>query len=190
MPSTTSEPVVAAAAAAVPSVVNIDVRSGTSSKSEESLPQDHPTVPMIGNGSGVAYKRADGGGTYIITNNHVVESAQQLTVRDASGRSMKAKLVGRDPETDIAVVSVEENLPIVDIGDSAKVVVGQTAVAIGSPFRLEHSVTSGVISALGRSLTDFTAPAAGHTPWSTSFRPTRRSTPATPVAHWWTGTAS
>jgi len=156
VPSKTSEPVAAAAAAAVPSVVNIDVRAGTSSPGDESLPQDHPTVPMIGNGSGVAYKRADGGGTYIITNNHVVESAQQLTVREVSGKSMKAELIGRDPETDIAVVKVSEDLPVIDVGNSSDAVVGQTVVAIGSPFGLEHSVTAGVVSALGRSLTDFT----------------------------------
>ncbi|HSK47594.1 MAG TPA: trypsin-like peptidase domain-containing protein [Coriobacteriia bacterium] len=166
VPSKTTEPVVAAAAAAVPSVVNIDVRAGTSSGGEDSLPQDHPTVPMIGNGSGVAYKRVDGGdgGTYIITNNHVVEGAEQLTVRDVSGKSAKATLVGRDPETDIAVIKVSEDLPVIDTGQSADLIVGQTVVAIGSPFGLEHSVTSGVVSALGRSLTDFTGSSDGAYP--------------------------
>ncbi len=152
VPAKTSEPVVAAAAAAVPSVVNIDVRSGTVGSGESGLPTDHPGVPMIGNGSGVAYKRAPEGGTYVLTNNHVVEGAERLTVRDSSGRSSSAKLIGRDPETDIAVVLVDENLPVLDVSDSAKLQVGQTVVAIGSPFGLEHSVTSGVISALGRSL--------------------------------------
>ena len=98
VPPTTEEPVVAAAAAAVPAVVNIDVRaSADASAGAGSLPNDHPNVPMIGNGSGVAYKNADGGGTYIITNNHVVEGAKTLTVRDSSGRSAPAELVGEIP---------------------------------------------------------------------------------------------
>lgn len=156
VPPTTEEPVVAAAAAAVPAVVNIDVRSGAdASGGTGGLPNDHPSVPMMGNGSGVAYKNADGGGTYIITNNHVVENAKTLTVRDSSGRSAPAELVGRDPETDVAVLKVDRELPVIDVGDSADLIVGQTVVAIGSPYGLEHSVTSGVVSALGRSLPDF-----------------------------------
>lgn len=158
IPSETDEPVVAAAAAAVPSIVNIDVRG--KSGSGGGLPEGHPNAPMVGNGSGVAYKRADDGGTYILTNNHVVDGASSLVVRDESGRSIPAKLVGTDPETDIAVLLVERELPLIEVGDSAELVVGQTVVAIGSPFGLEHSVTSGVVSALGRTLPDFSgAPA-------------------------------
>jgi S1-C subfamily serine protease len=153
IPPETDEPVVAAAAAAVPSVVNIDVRG--KSGSDSGLPEGHPNSPIVGNGSGVAYKRADGGGTYILTNNHVVEGATSLVVRDESGSSTTAKLVGRDPETDIAVLLVERELPLIEVGDSSELIVGQTVVAIGSPFGLEHSVTSGVVSALGRSLPDF-----------------------------------
>lgn len=156
VPSKTTDPVVAAAAAAVPSVVNIDVRASASNQdNKEGLPNDHPNVPMVGNGSGVAFRRVDGGGTYIITNNHVVEGATTLTVRDSTGRSEKAQLVGHDPETDIAVVRVKSNLPVMATADSSRILVGQTVVAIGSPFGLEHSVTAGVISALGRSLPDF-----------------------------------
>lgn len=153
VPSETDEPVVAASAAALPAVVNIDVRAGSSQGGEEGLPEDHPGVPLIGNGSGVAYRLDGEGGTYIITNSHVVESARQITVRDESDRGMTGKVVGRDAETDIAVIRVDEELPVVDIGDSGDLAVGQTVVAIGSPFRLQHSVTSGVVSALGRSLT-------------------------------------
>jgi putative serine protease PepD len=155
IPSETDEPIVAAAAAAVPSVVNIDVRAGRQQGGERGLPDEHPGVPMLGNGSGVAYKRADGGGTYIITNNHVIENAQRLTVRDESGQSAEAEVIGRDPETDIAVIRIDQDLPVMEAGDSSELVVGQTVVAIGSPFGLEHSVTSGVVSALGRSLPDF-----------------------------------
>ena len=159
VPAETSDPAVAAAAAAVPSVVNIEVRGGTTSGGQDGAPQNHPTVPSIGNGSGVAYKSSTDGGTYIITNNHVVEDAKKLTVRDSSGESYPAELVGRDPETDIAVVKVKNEIPGIDLGSSDKLLVGQTVVAIGSPFGLEHSVTAGVVSAIGRSLPDFSASA-------------------------------
>jgi S1-C subfamily serine protease len=154
VPPKTSEPVVAAAAAGLPSVVNIDIR-GKAASSKDGLPSNHPGVPLSGNGSGVAFKSAPNGGTYIITNNHVVEDADTLTVRDASGKSMPAKLVGRDAESDIAVVQVQQAVPTIALGSSRALQVGQTVVAIGSPFGLEHTVTSGVISALGRSLPDF-----------------------------------
>lgn len=156
VPSKTEEPIVAAAAAAVPAVVNIDIRSGGNGneQGDGSLPNDHPDVPVTGNGSGVAFRSGDGG-TYILTNNHVVENADRITVRDSSGASVRARLVGRDAETDIAVIFVRRDLTTIDVADSADLTVGQTVVAIGSPFGLEHSVTSGVISALGRSLPDF-----------------------------------
>jgi S1-C subfamily serine protease len=159
----TSEPIVAAAAAGLPSVVNIDVSGSGSTTDAQGLPQNHPSVPSQGTGSGVAYKRADGG-TYIITNNHVVENADTLTVRDAAGQSMKAVLVGRDPESDIAVVKVDRNIPLIKTADSAKLLVGQSVVAIGSPFGLEHSVTSGVISALGRSLPEYVGSTSSASP--------------------------
>lgn len=155
VPSRTSEPVAAAAAAALPSVVNIDIRSDGSRGEQGALPEGHEDVPSVGNGSGVAF-RQDGSTTYILTNNHVVESARTITVRDPSGKSTTARVVGRDPESDVAVVRVSRKIPVIQVGDSAKLTVGQTVVAIGSPFGLEHSVTSGVISALGRSLPDFT----------------------------------
>ncbi|MDZ4168419.1 MAG: trypsin-like peptidase domain-containing protein [Coriobacteriia bacterium] len=155
VPSKTEEPVVAAAAAAVPSVVNLDVSGEKVSGGQSGLPGDHPGVPKGGTGSGVAYKRAEGGGTYIITNAHVVDDATKITVRDASGASVPAELIGKDPETDIAVVKVDSSIPLIEAASSTDLLVGQTVVAIGSPFGLEHSVTSGVVSALGRSLPDF-----------------------------------
>ena len=164
VPSTTEEPVVAAAAAAVPSVVNIDVSGQASPSSDSSLPEGHPSTPntpISGNGSGVAYKKSDDGGTYIITNNHVVENADTIVVRDAAGKRHDAKLIGRDAETDIAVVKVNDTIPTIDLGDSDQALVGQLVVAIGSPYGLEHSVTSGVISALGRSLPDFSSSTSG-----------------------------
>lgn len=163
VPSETDEPVAAAALAAVPSVVNIDVRAGGGGQSE-GLPEDHPSTPNIGNGSGVAFQSAEDGGTYIITNNHVVQGAQRITIRDPDGRSTDARIVGTDPESDIAVVLVNRDIPVIEIADSADLLVGQTVVAIGSPFGLEHSVTSGVISALGRSLPQFQGGATGTHP--------------------------
>lgn len=162
VPSTTSEPVVAASAAAVPSVVNIDITEGTATDSGDgSLPQGHPSVPVTGNGSGVAYEQVSGGGTYILTNDHVVANASKIVVRDASGGKHTATLVGTDPETDIAVVKISDTIPTIQLGDSDKLNVGQLVVAIGSPYGLEHSVTSGVVSAIGRSLPDFSANTSG-----------------------------
>jgi len=149
-PTAASEPIAAAAAVALPSVVNIDV---TGASNASGLPNGHPTVPSGGTGSGVAYKAAPGGGTYIITNNHVVADSSTIIVTPASGERMTATLVGTDPETDIAVVKVSAKLPVIAIGDSETLLVGQTTIAIGSPFGLQHSVSSGVVSALHRSIT-------------------------------------
>ena len=164
VPSTTDEPVVAAAAAAVPSVVNIDFTANGVAGGQKGLPSSHPTVPESGNGSGVAFKKVDGGGTYILTNNHVVSDATRITVADASGKTYTGTLVGRDPESDIAVVRIAEDLPIIKLGDSTKLLVGQTVVAIGSPFGFEHSVTSGVVSALGRALDNVSADTGANYP--------------------------
>lgn len=148
----TDEVVAAAAAVAVPSVVNIAV-SGESSD-PGSLPEEHPDVPLQGEGSGVAYKAGPDGGTYIITNNHVIDGATQITVTDSSGEPYEAELIGGDAESDIAVVLVQADIPLIEVGDPDDVVVGQLAIAIGSPFGLQHSVTSGVVSATHRPLTD------------------------------------
>ncbi len=151
------EPVASAAAAALPSVVNIDVTGDASSSDDDSmLPQDHPDVPVVGNGSGVAFQEASGGGTLILTNQHVVADAKTIVVTDASGERHRAKLVGQDEETDIAVLEVDADVPTIAIGDSEQVVVGQLVIAIGSPFGLQHSVTAGVISAIHRSIPDET----------------------------------
>jgi S1-C subfamily serine protease len=154
VPSKTEEPVAAAAAAAVPSVVNIDVTESSAGAGQNGLPNVHPTVPVSGNGSGVAFRAAPNGGTYILTNNHVVTKATAITVRSPSGKSWSGKVVGTDSDNDIAVVEIPATLPLIKLGDSKTLVVGQTVVAIGSPYGLEHSVTAGVVSALGRSLAD------------------------------------
>lgn len=160
----TDEPVAAAAAAALPSVVNIDVSGSGVTGGTGGLPKGHPSVPVSGNGSGVAFRKTPDSGTYIITNNHVVADADSIVVTPVGGDRVKATLVGADPDTDIAVVKIPKALPIVELSQSSKVVVGELAVAIGSPFGLEHSVTSGVISALHRSLPPSSANTSGSSP--------------------------
>jgi S1-C subfamily serine protease len=104
-------------------------------------------TPQEGVGSGVIY-REDG---YIITNNHVVQDASEVSVAFADGTTEPAEVVGRDPYTEIAVIRVDRNdLPAASFGNSDDLVVGQLAVAIGSPSGFESTVTSGVISGLGR----------------------------------------
>jgi serine protease Do len=89
---------------------------------------------------------------YIITNNHVIEGADQIKVKLNNEKEFDAKIIGRDPSTDIAVIKIKSahNLPVVTLGDSDAMKVGQWVVAIGSPFGLEHTVTAGIISAKGR----------------------------------------
>jgi serine protease Do len=101
---------------------------------------------------------------------------------------LRGVLIGADAETDIAVVRSTPSFRVIDLGDSDEIEVGQSATAIGSPFGLSHSVTSGVISAIGRSLPGgATAASATSTRSSMSSRPTRLSTPVTPVARSLTG---
>jgi len=131
-------------------VVNIDV---TGSSTASGLPGGHPDVPTGGTGSGVAYKTTSDGGTFIITNNHVITGASSIVVTPADGERYDATLVGADPETDIAVVRISKKVAVIGLGDSEKLAVGQMVIAIGSPFGLQHSVSSGVVSALHRSIT-------------------------------------
>jgi Do/DeqQ family serine protease len=89
---------------------------------------------------------------YILTNNHVVEGAEKVKVRLNDGREFTATLKGQDSRTDLAVLHIKsKDLPVAALGDSDKLEVGEWAIAIGSPFGLEHTVTVGVISAKGRS---------------------------------------
>ena len=93
----------------------------------------------------------DPGGT-IITNNHVVENADEIVVKLATGKEYKAKVVGRDQKTDIALIEINgaSGLPAVQLGDSEGLRVGEWVVAIGNPFGLENTVTAGIVSALSR----------------------------------------
>ena len=89
---------------------------------------------------------------YILTNNHVIENAAEIQVRLSDQRKLPARLVGRDPKTDLAVLKVEADgpLPVAPLGDSDRLRVGQWAIAIGNPFGLDRTVTLGIISATGR----------------------------------------
>jgi serine protease Do len=90
---------------------------------------------------------------YILTNAHVVEAADEITVRLTDKREFKAKVVGTDKRTDVAVLKIEAgSLPVVSIGDPTKLRVGEWVVAIGSPFGFDNTVTAGIVSAKGRSL--------------------------------------
>ncbi len=90
---------------------------------------------------------------YIITNNHVVQGAEEIKVKLADGREFKAKVIGRDTKTDLALIKISslfKDLPTLQLGDSDKMRVGDWVLAIGNPFGLEETVTQGIISATGR----------------------------------------
>jgi serine protease Do len=107
------------------------------------------TQPQNGLGSGVIVS-ADG---YVVTNNHVVDGADVVTVALTDGREFTAKVVGRDPQTDLAVVKIDaKDLPTVTFADSAKSEVGDRVLAIGNPFGIGETVTSGIVSAKGRNI--------------------------------------
>ncbi len=105
--------------------------------------------PRVGSGSGVIIS-TDG---YIITNNHVVEGADELEVTLNDNRKFAAKLIGTDPSTDIALIKIEaENLPTIPFGNSEELKVGEWVLAVGNPFNLTSTVTAGIVSAKGRGI--------------------------------------
>ena len=108
-------------------------------------------VPRQGTGSGSII---DSRG-YIMTNNHVIEDARKLEVTLSNGKKYTAKLIGSDPDTDLAVVKVDvakEHLTVIPMGNSSDLKVGQKAIAIGNPFGLGQTLTTGVISSVGRTM--------------------------------------
>lgn len=109
---------------------------------------DTPSRPQLSAGSGVVVDATRG---YVLTNNHVIRNAQQIVVTFKDRRSLEAKLVGADPGTDIAVLKIEaKHLTAIKFGDSDALNVGDYVLAIGNPFGLGQTVTSGIVSALGR----------------------------------------
>ncbi|HXH84578.1 MAG TPA: DegQ family serine endoprotease [Candidatus Tectomicrobia bacterium] len=108
---------------------------------------DRPSRPIRASGSGFVIS-PDG---YIITNNHVVDGADEVRVKFADGRELDAKVVGRDPKTDLALIKVDATgLPVVPLGDSDELQVAEPVMAIGNPFGLAQTVTTGIVSATGR----------------------------------------
>lgn len=138
-----------------PAVVNIDVVE-KSRRASVQLPEGFPQIPGLGaprrqrgTGSGVIIS-ADG---YILTNNHVAGDAEQINVKLADGREFKAKLVGKDTETDLAVIKIDaRDLPFARLGDSERIEQGEWVIALGSPFGLQQTMTAGIVSATGRDL--------------------------------------
>lgn len=107
-----------------------------------------PRYRQRGAGSGFIIS-SDG---YVVTNNHVIQGAQKITVKLVDGRTFKAKIVGTDPFSDIALLKINtNNLPVLKLGNSDLIKVGEWVIAIGNPFGLSHTVTVGVVSAKGRS---------------------------------------
>jgi Do/DeqQ family serine protease len=144
----------------MPAVVNISVTSKQEIRNplmddpffrrffgapEQQQPQQQESQAI---GSGVIVDAAKG---YVITNNHVVDQADSIKVRLSDNREFDAKLIGKDPQTDVAVLQIKaDNLKAVSIADSDKLEVGDFVVAIGSPFGLRQTVTSGIVSGLDR----------------------------------------
>lgn len=133
-----------------PAVVQIGV-SGEKG-SEQDLPQDHPPVPPGERprvGSGIILT-ADG---FILTNQHVIDQAGEIEIHLMDDRKFPATVVGKDARTDLALLKVNASgLPVLPLGDSDKLEVGELVLAIGNPFGLEHSVSLGIVSRKGRAL--------------------------------------
>jgi S1-C subfamily serine protease len=141
-----SQAVVNAAEMVSPAVVNLDVQ--TNRRREQGTPYRLPEE-LRGTGSGFIFT-PDG---FILTNSHVVHHADKIMVTLPDGRRFQGDMVGEDPDTDLAVVRINgSNFLAVRLGDSQKIRVGQLAIAIGNPYGFQCTVTSGVVSALGRSL--------------------------------------
>jgi Do/DeqQ family serine protease len=143
----------AAAKIASPAVVSINTLQKPRNNPRLSDPWfrffygDRDSEPRTGLGSGVIVSPSG----YILTNNHVVEGADEIEIQLNDGRKSKAKVVGTDPDTDLAILKVDlEKLPVIVLGNSDTLQVGDAVLAIGNPFGVGQTVTSGIVSALGR----------------------------------------
>jgi serine protease Do len=133
-----------------PSVVSISPadRFSHSSRGQDKKERKEGHRPESGTGSGVIIDKKG----FILTNSHVVGDAEEVTVRLSNKSEFTGKVIGRDTDTDIAVVKIdaETDLPFSSLGNSKEVKVGQWAMAVGNPFGLDHTVTVGIVSGLGR----------------------------------------
>jgi serine protease Do len=143
-----------------PAVVHIEVVE-KARQAMRGVPEGFPQIPGFpqlgpmrpqprrGSGSGVIIS-ADG---YILTNNHVAGEAAEIKVKLADGREMKARRIGSDPETDLAVIKIDaQGLPFARLGNSSVIQQGEWVIALGSPFGLQQTMTAGIVSATGRDL--------------------------------------
>jgi serine protease Do len=147
-----------------PAVVNIDATARGRETRRRGRVRVDPSDPFDGpdGGRGDTPRRGAGSGFIIdadgsiLTNNHVIDRAERITVKLSDGRTLRARVVGADPDTDIALIKVDgqTGLPVAPLGDSATLRMGEWVCAIGNPLGYEHSVTVGVVSFLGRKLFD------------------------------------
>jgi len=144
-----------AAQTAAPAVVSISTSKAPPSNPHLQDPwfrfffgdPDNQPSPQSGLGSGVIVSPEG----YVLTNNHVVDGADEIDIQLRDGRRAKAQTVGTDPDTDLAILKVElPDLPVIVLGDSEQLRVGDVVLAIGNPFGVGQTVTSGIVSALGR----------------------------------------
>ena len=153
-----------------PAVVNVSAEAGSrrvarQERDEEQIPEffrrmlppgmfdgpEGPQRPQAPRGFSMGTGFLISGDGYVLTNHHVVDGADTVTVKLSDRREFKAKVVGSDQQSDVALLKIEgKNLPNLRIGDSARLKPGQWVVAIGSPFGLDQSVTAGIVSAVGR----------------------------------------
>lgn len=111
--------------------------------------REYTTQPKVGFGSGVIISK-DG---YIVTNNHVIDNADIISVKLNDGREYKGRIIGADASTDLALVKIEgEDLPTIPVGDSDRLKIGEWVLAVGNPFNMTSTVTAGIVSAKARSL--------------------------------------
>ncbi len=154
-PETTAQPSFRnAAQRASPAVVSINTSKAPINHPQSNDPwfrfffgDQAQDQPQTGLGSGVIVSPAG----YILTNSHVIEEADQIEVVLTDGRKSAAEVIGTDPETDLAILKVDlTDLPVITLGDSDALVIGDPVLAIGNPFGVGQTVTSGIVSALGR----------------------------------------
>lgn len=144
-----------AARVAMPAVVSISAQKAAARNPHANDPafkfffgdRGERDEPQVGLGSGVIVSPEG----YLLTNHHVIDGADEVFVQLADGREARAQIVGTDPDTDIAVLKIDlKKLPVMALGDSTQLQVGDPVMAIGNPFNVGQTATSGIVSALGR----------------------------------------